>query len=123
MPRTPPARPDDRARLQLCLAASALEFGADGLDLHTPGARGPVHDFARQVAMRLAHTAFGMSYARIAQLVQRHASTVSHGCRVVERECENPVFAERIDRLEAGLQWLTHDHARSLLSGSTGGLQ
>lgn len=107
MPRRTRSRSDDPLRLQLCLALCAMEFGADALALGRPDARGPLVDFARQVAMRLAHTSFGMNHTRIGQLIGRDRSTVAHGCAVIEDECDCPVFAARLDRLERALRTLT----------------
>jgi chromosomal replication initiation ATPase DnaA len=103
MPRRTSNRDDDPVRMRLCLAATALEFGMDDQDIATPKRRGPLVDLARQVAMRLAHTSFGMTHTRIGALIGRDRTTVRHGCDVVEDECDDPIFAARIERLETVL--------------------
>ena len=106
MPKTPRSESHDGLRLQLCFAVAALEFGAHDLALGRPGARGPLTNFARQVAMRLAHATLGMNCTQIARLVGRDRSTVAHGCQVVEEECDDPVFAMRMDRMERAVRSL-----------------
>ena len=100
MPRHSKARDDDPQKVQLCFALTAVEFGVPDLTPDQPAKRGPLRDLARQVAMRLAHTSFGMTHARVGALSGRHPSTVAHGCLVVEEECDDPTFAARLERLE-----------------------
>lgn len=51
--------------------------------------------FARQVAMYIAHAAFGMRYNAIGRLCGRDHKTVIHACWVVEQRRDDP----RIDRM------------------------
>ncbi len=114
MPRRSSNRDDDPVRMRLCLAATALEFGLDDQIIGSPDKRGPFVDLARQVAMRLAHTSFGMTHTRIGALMGRDRTTVRHGCDVVEDECDDPTFAARIDRLEAVLKPFTPTEGRPI---------
>lgn len=115
MPRYSTDRRDDRLRLRFCVAATALEFGAEDLCLEVPRARGPLIDLARQVAMSLAHNVLGMSHTRIGALMQRDRSTVAHGCEVVEDERDDPIFAGKVGRLERALL----RHVDGLATGET----
>ena len=94
----------DRARAQICAAAVAIEFGAPELELSRPDRRGPNVDFARQVAMYLAHVQYGMNHTRIGALFSRDRSTVSHACRCVSELMDDAVFGEKVDRIGARLQ-------------------
>ncbi len=51
--------------------------------------------FARQVAIYLAHTRLGISYAEAGELFHRDRTTAAHACRTVEDRRED----ERIDRI------------------------
>lgn len=55
---------------------------------------------ARQVAMYLAHVAFGLSLTEVGDLFERDRSTVAHACRVIEDHREIPEFDQAMDLLE-----------------------
>ncbi len=61
---------------------------------------------ARQVAMYLAHVAFGMSLARVAYAFGRDRSTVAYACHLVEDRREDPQFDTWIETLESGIDLL-----------------
>lgn len=103
MPRVRQVDPLDPARARLAVAAVAIEFGVPDLSLERPEQRNPLIDFARQVAMYLASSLFGMTMTRIGELFGRDRSTVSHALRVVEDGRTDPVFDSKIDRLELWL--------------------
>lgn len=97
-----PQRDEDRAYLAGALVAYAL-----GLKVKTvlSQERGnPVHARARHIAMYLAHTACGMSLARVARAFGRDRSTVSHGCRIIEDYREDADFDTWIEQLCSGIQ-------------------
>jgi chromosomal replication initiation ATPase DnaA len=50
--------------------------------------------FARQVAMYLAHTVFGVTLTRVGTMFGRDRTTVAHACAVVEDRRDAP----RLDR-------------------------
>lgn len=103
MPRRPTAHPIDPARAKLVTAAAAMEFGVPELDLIRPDRRGPLIDYARQVAMYLAACCFGMTLTRIGELFGRDRTTVSHAVQVIEDSRTDPVFDAKLTRLE---RWL-----------------
>lgn len=103
MPRIKQADPLDPARARLAIAAVAIEFAVPELSLDRPKQRDPLIDFARQVAMYLASSLFGMTMTRIGELFGRDRSTVSHALRVVEDGRTDPVFDAKVDRLELWL--------------------
>ena len=103
MPRIKQADPLDPARARLAVAAVAMEFAVPELSLDRPDQRDPIIDFARQVAMYLVSSLFGMTMTRIGELFGRDRSTVSHALRVVEDGRTDPVFDSKIDRLELWL--------------------
>ena len=57
--------------------------------------------FARQVAMYLAHTVFGVSQAQVARRVGRDRTTVRHACALVEDARDDAALNARLQRLEA----------------------
>ena len=94
--------PEDHNRARLTVAAVALEFGVPELNLVAEKRRGNTqHCFARQVAMYLLHVTFNINLTRTAQLFYKDRSTVSHACHVVEDSRDDPVFEQKLQRLEA----------------------
>lgn len=57
--------------------------------------------FARQVAMYLAHIAFGLNLSQIGRGFRRDRTTVAHACRTIEDRRDDPLF-------EAVLMCLEH---------------
>lgn len=57
--------------------------------------------FARQVAMYVAHAAFGMRYTAIGRLCGRDHTTVAYACRVIEQRRDDPDFDRMLQLLEA----------------------
>lgn len=78
---------------------------AFGISLYdfTAANRGPQQvALARQVAMYIAHTSFGMSLTATGRLFGRDRTTVSHACSIVEDKRDDANFdylVELIDRL------------------------
>ncbi|MFN4184378.1 MAG: helix-turn-helix domain-containing protein [Hyphomonas sp.] len=97
-----PQRDEDRAYLAGALVAYALGLKAEVVLSAERG--NPVHARARHIAMYLAHTACGMSLARVARAFGRDRSTVSHGCRIIEDYREDADFDIWIEQLSAGIQ-------------------
>ncbi|MEZ5938690.1 MAG: helix-turn-helix domain-containing protein [Hyphomonadaceae bacterium] len=54
--------------------------------------------------MYLAHTAFGMSLARIGVAMGRDRSTVAHACHAIEDRRDDPSFDAWIARLEQAVR-------------------
>jgi len=57
--------------------------------------------FARQVAMYLAHVAFGLTLTTVGRAFRRDRTTVSHACALVEDARDNPEFDRTLELLEA----------------------
>lgn len=55
---------------------------------------------ARQTAMYLAHTKFGISYGEVGDFFRRDRSTVSHACRLVEDRRDNSEFDRSLSQME-----------------------
>ena len=84
-------------------AAVASAFRAPPEALRS-ASRGPARiAFARQVAMYLAHTRFGMSFARAGAAFRRDRTTAAHACRTVEERRDDPAVDALIERLELAL--------------------
>ena len=58
---------------------------------------------ARQLAMYLAHVLLGRPQDVVGRLFGRHASTVSHACRVIEDRRDNPPLEREIADIERAL--------------------
>ncbi len=86
-------------RLAIVLTAHALDVPARDIAAPTRGDRDVA--YARQVAMYLAHVAFGMSLARVATGFDRDRSTVAHACHIIEDKRDDSDFDAWIDALEA----------------------
>src|SRR5262245_13783698 len=70
------------------IVAAAFGIGADEV---RAGRRGAAEvSFARQVAMYLAHTRLGLSFAATGRLYNRDRTTARHACRQVEDRREDP---------------------------------
>ncbi len=55
---------------------------------------------ARQTAMYLAHTKFGISYGEVGEFFHRDRSTVAHACRLVEDRRDNKEFDRSLSQME-----------------------
>ncbi len=70
--------------------------------------------FARQVAMYLAHVAFGLTLTTVGRAFGRDRTTVAHACALVEDARDNPEFDRTLELLEAIAKRLASlDAARS----------
>lgn len=96
---------DDHARVRLVQHAVAFAFRQPHEEIAAPTRRSKSVALARQTAMYLAHVAFGMSLARVAQAFARDRTTVSHACQVIEDRREDPLFDAHLERLETFLRW------------------
>ena len=59
---------------------------------------------ARQLAMYLSHVALGRSLAEVGSAFQRHRTTVSHACAMIEELREDPQFDAEVSRLERAIE-------------------
>ncbi len=56
--------------------------------------------FARQIAMYLAHTKFGITYSDVGAFFRRDRSTVAHACQLVEDRRDDTEFDDHLNRME-----------------------
>lgn len=70
--------------------------------------------FARQVAMYLAHVAYGLTLTQVGALFGRDRTTVAYACRIVEDCRDDCVFDIFLDHLEIAIVRLTS--ARNVLA-------
>lgn len=76
-------------------------FRVSSDDIRGPS-RGRAHvAYARQVAMYLAHVAWGMSLTDVGRLFDRDRTTVAHACEVVEDRRDDPAMDRCLDTLES----------------------
>ncbi|TMJ76391.1 MAG: chromosomal replication initiator DnaA [Alphaproteobacteria bacterium] len=78
------------------------------------GTRGrPRVAFARQVAMYLAHVAWGLSLTEVGYVFSRDRTTVAHACGLVEDLRDDPVLDRSLELLEGVLRALSPASASS----------
>jgi len=99
-PKNPTPIYVDTARAQLIVSAVAHEFSLPeaGILGHLKG-KSEI-SYGRQIAMYLMHCIFGTTKTRIAQVFGRHFSTVSHACKVIEDQRDDPVLDQKLIGLE-----------------------
>ena len=113
--RAAPARiPDQFVREMLEQAVSRV-FMVASADLWS-GTRGcPRVAFARQVAMYLAHVAWGLSLTEVGYVFSRDRTTVAHACGLVEDLRDDPVLDRSLELLEGVLRTLSPTSASSAI--------
>ena len=85
-----------------CLKAIvSLAFSVREWELCAPSRCRAPAAFARQVAMYLAHVAFGMPLGDVASSFGRDRSTAAYACRMVEERREDSTLDYALDHLEA----------------------
>lgn len=90
-----------------CLFCESLVVAAYNLchdDLSAATRKSASIAFARQVAMYLAHIAFGLSKSQIGRGFGRDRTTVAHACRTVEDRRDDPRFETILVCLENAAQ-------------------
>ncbi len=89
---------------KLVAATVAMEFGVSSTQVFKKH-KGPNYlSFTRQAAMYLMHVVFGFNISRVARAFGRDRSTACHACHVIEDCREDPVFDEKLSRLEVFLK-------------------
>lgn len=81
-------------------AVVAQDFSVAPATLFARTRGAPRDALARQTAMYLAHTVFGISFGQIGRIYGRDRTTVAHACRRIEDAREASGFDERLRRLE-----------------------
>jgi chromosomal replication initiation ATPase DnaA len=94
----------DRARVRLASEVTAYAFGVEIEEVVSATRRSAEASLARHVSMYLAHVAFGLPMARVADAFGRDRSTAAHACHRVEDRRDDPEFDARLDLLEACLK-------------------
>jgi chromosomal replication initiation ATPase DnaA len=98
--------PDQFMREMLEQAVSRV-FEVPGSDLWS-GTRGrPRAAFARQVAMYLAHVAWGLTLTEVGTVFSRDRTTVAHACGLIEDLRDDPVLDRSLELLEGVLRALS----------------
>lgn len=92
----------------------ARAFDIAARELRAPTRRKAPVALARQVAMYLAHVAYGITLTEVGSLFGRDRTTAAHACRLVEDKRDDPAFDVSLDCLEAALRtWSNADLRRS----------
>src|SRR5882757_6457100 len=60
--------------------------------------------FARQVAMYLAHVAWGLTLTDVGHLFSRDRTTVAHACGLIEDSRDDPMLDRSLELLEGVLR-------------------
>ena len=94
-------RPDTAARLCTIAADAAAEaFGVSTKELRMARRGSASVAFARQTAMYLGHTVYGLSFTAVGRAFHRDRTTAAHACRLVEDRRDDPGIDAIIGRLE-----------------------
>lgn len=90
----------DNTRARLVVSAVAMEFAVPNFVLASRLKGTSEVSYARQVAMYLMCCVYGLTKQRIAEVFGRHYTTVSHACRLIEEQRDDPVFDAKLVKLE-----------------------
>lgn len=101
------AEPAGAVRRAIVEQAVALAFDVPVGELRAPTRRRAPVAFARQVAMYMAHVAYGLSLTEVGVLFGRDRTTVAHACSLVEDRRDEPGFDRSLDHLEAAIATLS----------------
>ena len=104
-------RIEDSARLLESVVAPA--FGVTPGMLRKAGRGCAKVAFARQVAIYLAHTRLGLSYAEAGDCFRRERTTAAHACRQVEERREDLRLDTFLDCLERSIDLMPAPLAES----------
>lgn len=95
---------------------SADHFDVTLNDLTANTRRSPQAAQARQVAMYLAHVAFGIPLAAVGACFGRDRTTVSHACHRIEDRRDDPDFDAGLIRMELAATIMRGLHASGRLA-------
>jgi DnaA-like protein len=111
-PKFPISVPEPFVR-QLLDHAMSRTFAVRSRELWS-GTRGrPAAAFARQVAMYLAHVAFGLSLTEVGHVFARDRTTVAHACSLIEDLRDDLTFDRSLELLEGVLRFLAPSRRHS----------
>jgi hypothetical protein len=102
--RTGHAHPD--ALKHLVEAAVSLVYSIEMARLQSESRGQAQVAHARQVAMYLAHCAFGLSHTEVGRAFHRDRTTVAYACKIVEDRRDDPVFDRTLVNVEEIVRWL-----------------
>lgn len=88
--------------------AIAVAFEIETTDLRKPTRGRADTAFARQVAMYLAHVAYGLTLSDVGRVFQRDRTTVAYACGVVEDRRDDAAIDRTLDLLETVVARLAH---------------
>ena len=89
------------ALCELCVRVVSVALSVPLDALRAPTRSQAEAAFARQIAMYLAHTTFGLLMTEVGIAFGRDRTTVAHACTVVEDRRDDPAFDTLIGELEA----------------------
>jgi len=90
----------DKMCARLVVSAVAIEFAVPSFVLSSKLKGTSEVSYARQIAMYLMRCVYGLTKQRIAELFERHYTTVSHACRLIEEQRDDSIFDAKLLRLE-----------------------
>ncbi|MEL6258104.1 MAG: helix-turn-helix domain-containing protein [Pseudomonadota bacterium] len=96
----------DQARATLSASVTSYVLGCAVSDILAERRGRPDAAFARQVAMYITHTSFGLSLARVAIAFGRDRSTVAHACHLIEDRRDDLNFDLWLEELADLIQGL-----------------
>ncbi|HJU32734.1 MAG TPA: helix-turn-helix domain-containing protein [Hyphomicrobiaceae bacterium] len=79
-------------------------FMVDSAELWSVTRGCPRAAFARQVAMYLAHIAWGLTLTQVGQVFTRDRTTVAHACSLIEDLRDDRVLDRSLELLEGALR-------------------
>jgi len=97
----------DAARAKLVASVIALEFSVPESGIFCAGKGTSERSYTRHIAMYMMYCVYGTTKTRIAEVFGRHSSTVSHACKVIEDQRDDPVFDGKLIDLENRLNQLS----------------
>ena len=90
----------DKTCARLVVSAVAMEFAVPSFVLSSRYKGRSEISYARQISMYLMCCVYGLTKQRIAEVFERHYTTVSHACRLIEEQRDDPVFDAKLLNLE-----------------------
>ena len=102
-------QPSPRTARRLCDAAAvatAAAFAVPVGELRAATRRSSYVALARQSAMYLSHTAFGVNLSAVGRAFGRDRTTAAHACRLIEDRRDDPAIDAVLASLESACRML-----------------
>lgn len=106
--------------LTLTVKLAATVSGVASEAVVSAGRRSARASAARQLAMYLAHTSFGLPLSAVGHCFGRDRTTAAHACRRVEERRDDPAFDAELIEIERLLALVAEAGPRSALRNATG---